>query len=263
MSLDDKQYNTLLNTIKKNIPSDCSAYDAINKASKNTHQTLSSKKFSLSDYEAYRNNIEFVNSFYEQIIIDERKYFEGKYGKKVYNFLKKQREAYLKENKIDEDAIVCKKCPPGPDGCNVGCVVKPPEGEGDEESGGVVVNKSKDDFMSYLMSINPIPNTDILYKKIEYRNEEHEWLSTINNWLTFLYFALLLVLFSLLAVSGKLFLRERFILYLFLVVLPFAFPYLFEILKYLFGYLFPNVSTHGPKNAFLEVKTDLIDSYNV
>jgi hypothetical protein len=255
--MDDKQYNTLLTNLKNKIPSDCAAYEDIRKKSRTTTDVLGATTFSLSDYEAYRNDIEFVNSFNEQVRVDERNYFEKKYSKNVYNYLLAQRSAFKEQQaKLKED-LIC--------GSYKKTLAELQTKYDKKEACTKDGVKDSGRFMSYLMSQTPIENPETTYKKIEYRNEAHEWLSTINNGLTILYFVLLLVMFGILASTNNLLFKERFKLYLFLGVLPFAFPYLFELLKYLYGYVFPDSPTHGPKNAFLDTKNNniMVDSFNI
>jgi hypothetical protein len=255
MSQDTKLLNIVTTGINDKIPSDCAAYENVRNRSRVGKTALGAATFSLSDYEAYRNNIEFVNKFNEQILIDEKNYFDKKYGEKVYNFLLTQRQAFKEEQLKDKEKSMCS---------NYINLLAELQKKYDDQA--VCNNPPPQDsgrFMNYLLSLNPIQNPDTTYRKIEYRNEAHELLSTINLWLTILYFVILAVMLGLLSAANKLLLRERFKLYLVLVVLPFVFPYLFELLKYLYEYLFPNTPHHGPKDAFLEIKTNPVDSFNV
>jgi len=256
--LSDTQLNEVTKSIAKNIPTDCSAYEDRRNKSNNYNAILGKTTFNLSSYEAYRNDIEFVNSFNEQLLIDEKKYLEEKYGPKVYAFLLSQRQSFKEQQtKLKED-LMCRSFKQAlaelQKSYNEKEDCKPQETKTNSDSG---------KFMSFLMSQNTIQNPETTYKKIEYRNEAHELLSTINHWMTVFYFVILIVMLALLAASSKLLLKERFILYLFLLVLPFVFPYLFQLLKYLYGYIFPDSSSHGPKDAFLDTKTELVDSFNV
>lgn len=253
--MDTTQFNTLLKSVKNNIPSDCAAYEDIRKKSTTNKAVLGAATFSLSDYEAYRNDIEFVNSFNEQLLVDERNYFEKKYSKKLYQFLLSKRAVYTEQQTNIKKETICKSY--------IDSLSELHRKFDDQEECNTKPIQDSGKFMNYLLSLSPIQNPETTYRKIEYRNEAHEWLSTINGWLTILYFVILFVMLAVLASSNKLLLYERFKLYIFLIVLPFAFPYLFEFLKYLYEYLFPNTPNHGPKNAFLEIKTNPIDSFNI
>jgi len=253
MSLDDKQFNTLLSTIKKNVPTDCAAYNDIRAKSMKSTTVLGKTTFNLSDYEAYRNDIDFVNSFNEQVLVDERNYFEKKYTPKVYSYLLAQRQAFKVQQKKLQEELMCSSYKTDLANAASSC----------NKNASNANNQAAKDFMNYLMKQTHIPNPDTTYKKIEYRNEAHELITTINNWMTILYYILFIVMIVLLAVSNKLMARERFMLYLFLAVLPILFPYLFQWIKYLYGYVFPDSPTHGPKNAFLESKGANVDSFNI
>jgi hypothetical protein len=252
--LTDEQYNTMLKNIEKNIPSNCSAYEEIRKRSQVNTEVLGSSTFKMSEYEAYRNDIEFVNSFKEQVLVDERNYFIKKYGDKVYNFLLAQRAEYKEQQRLMRFNTLCGTLQTNLANCQASV---PTNGACVKED-----NSDKFRFLDYLLKRNPVENPEVTYKKIEYRNEAHELLSTINHWMTILYFIILVVMLGLLSMSQRLFLRERALLYLFLVVLPFAFPYLFQIVNYIYNYLFPHSPTHGPKNAFLDTESKR-DAFNM
>jgi hypothetical protein len=66
----------------------------------------------------------------------------------------------------------------------------------------------------------------------------------------------------LLASSGKLLIKERFLIYLLLVVLPFLYPFVFDFFKKIFVSFFASKELHGPKNAFVELPPPNIDGYN-
>lgn len=255
MSLNEKQYNQVLTNIQANIPTDCAAYENIRKKSNTYTGVLGATTFSLSDYEAYRNDIEFVNLFTQQVLVDEKNYFEKKYGPKIYQFLLTQRQAFREQQAKMKEEATCKTYINALGKLQEKCDQKaaPPKDDSTGVSGR---------FMKYLLSQSPIENPDTTFRKIEYRNEAHEWLSTLNLWMTILYFILLLLMIILLAVSNKLFLRDRFMLYVFLVVLPFAFPYLFKFLVFLYEYMFPDSPSRGPKSAFVDIKKP-IDGFDI
>jgi hypothetical protein len=259
MPISDAQMNAVLTKIADNIPSDCATYDNVRKKSLNTVSSLNAKTFEVSDYEAYRNDIEFVNSFNEQVLIDERNYFTKKYSPEVYAFLLAQRTKYIEKKKEISEKAACGLCPFDQSKCSNVVDVKI------IQANALQAKKCKEstDFLGYLLKQLPLEKPETTYKKVEYRDEAHEFLSTMNKLLTVFYFVLLFVMLFLLSATQRLMLRERFMLYLFLVVLPFAFPYLFSFLKYLYFRMFPQEETHGPKNAFLENQDTPIGSFNV
>jgi len=254
MTISPDQMNELMNKISANIPTDCAAYEDIQKKSNEKTPLWGSTEFNISDYEAYRNDIEFVNSFADQVILDESKYFVNKYSQKVYDYLLQQRVSYTSKMRTQQVTALCgsststtgsntlANCP---NVCNSVEQIEKNKECADSQT-----------FLSYLtnqLSSSAI-RPETTYKKIEYRNEAHELLDSINYWMTVLYFILLLVMLILLLTSNRLNLRSRFPLYLFLLVLPIIFPYLFEGLKYIYKYLFTeiNTPTRGPQDAFIE-----------
>ncbi len=246
MPLSDDQMNTILSNINENIPSDCSTYNDIRRKSEQETPILGKDAFNISDYEAYRNDIEFVNSFTDQVLIDEAQYFKNKYSAKVYEYLLDRRREYTSQEKIQSTTALCG------DAKSQCATVDPVLTE--EEKAEKEKCKESQDFLSFLLnqtqSKKPRPET--IYKKIEYRNESHEFLITMNSFLSLLYFAILAFVILLLAATNRLLLSERFLLYLFLFLLPFLFPYFFEGAKYIYQSTIQSTPDHGPKDAFLE-----------
>ena len=79
MPLDNEQFNTLMQNISANIPTNCGAYEDIRKKSQQATPLPGSTRFNISSYEAYRNDIEFTNSFIQQVLLDEENYFLTKF----------------------------------------------------------------------------------------------------------------------------------------------------------------------------------------
>jgi len=265
MPVSDEQMNRILANIAEKIPSDCSTGRRIHKGSTIPGVSLNSAEFDISKYEAYRNDIEFVNSVNEQLLADEKVYFEQKYGEKVYNFLLTQRNAYITEVKRIEKEEQLKSCPKQTNQTRY-CPkdVSGMDLSGTDLSGCIPYNKSdaskssQKQLFNFLEKNFPLQNADTTFKKIEYRDESHEMLSSTNKIITIVYFCVLAAMFLFLAISHKLFLRERAIVYLFLIVLPFLFPFLFDMLKKLYYAVVPANPSYGPRNAFLENRDTLL-----
>jgi len=269
MQLSTDQMNELMKNISSNIPTNCGAYEDIRRKSEKTNPILGINKFKISDYQAYRNDIEFTNAFMEQVLIDEKQYLENKYGIKVYKYLLDRRKEYIEKQKIllkarlcvveDSDKLDENGNPIPGSGTGKGSTCPPNTCNNPEH------NKFGENFNFLQYLLNKTNSTfttpETTYKKIEYRNEAHELLVTINKVMTLLYFALLVFMIGLLVVTNRLEIKQRFPLYLFLFVLPFVFPYLFQGLKYLYEMVFPPNPTQGPKNAFLaNPQTPLVKS---
>jgi hypothetical protein len=87
--------------------------------------------------------------------------------------------------------------------------------------------------------------------KTKYRLEEHKKLKTISNIITITYYSFLIVLFMLLFSSSNLLINERWMLYLFLILLPFIYPWVFMGIISLKNAMFQNNET-GSKTSFID-----------
>jgi hypothetical protein len=248
MPISDEQMNTIMQNISENIPTNCSAYDDIQRKSNTRAELLGSNQFNIPSYQAYRNNIEFVNSFTEQVLTDEREYFVKKYSQKVYDFLLSQRLEYRAKQLSMNTESTCKSCPQTN---TTGAGAIPPNTCNNPDHRTCSDTTSFFDYLKRQVNTT-ITRPETTYKKIEYRNEAKELLDKINYGLTILYFVIFVCLMILLVSTNRLFLKQRFMLYLFLFLLPFVFPYLFEGIKFLYRYLFPDTPTRGPSNGFIE-----------
>jgi hypothetical protein len=256
----DDEYNQLLRSFIDKIPSECDAYESVRKSSRTPSNATGAATFKLTDFEAYRNDIEFVNAFPTQLFIDEENYFVKKYSRKVYNYLLSKRSSHSIQKGIDRDNTNCASWS--------GLTAQPCKIDAEMCESEICLNHnrlgedSKNKYVDELLRENPVENPSTILKKAEYRSESHTWLSTINRWITYLYFAVLIGLLLFLFMKKELKLSERFMVYFFLIILPFLFPYLFELLAQGYLWIFPNGAIHGPKNAFLDTANP-IDSYNI
>ena len=253
----DQEFNNMLSSIAAKIPTQCDAYESIRKQSETPLNLPGSRLYNLNDFEAYRNDIEFVNSFPKQILIDEEKYFVKKYSSKVYQALLSTRDTHMT---AIENAIKTKL------GCTVGtaCVVSKTTcmSDGCKEFWSDTSQKTKNEYVTELLNQNPLERPATIQKKVEYRKDAHGLLSSINGWMTFLYYGLLVGMILIFLIKGELHLKERFLMYLGLAILPFLFPYLFDLLVYLYLGVFPENKIQGPKDAFVEVPIT-VESYNI
>ena len=110
-------------------------------------------------------------------------------------------------------------------------------------------------FYSYLDDKNINPHVN--YKKIEYRNIEHQKLYTINKILDILYYCFYFS-FVIIIIFTKNLGREHFLTYLFIGLIPIIYPFLFKFIKIFINY-FSNLS-HGPKNAFIDINNTIYGS---
>ena len=230
---------------------DCKGYNSVS-SKKYQYDYVPGEKNSSNDelFNIYKNDVEFVNSFQEQVRDDEKRYFEQKYGPTVYQYLINKRLGFNEDIQKHLDDL---KIPTCNDNSNTNDVIK----KNDE-----INLKNFNDLYAKLSHFYPSINSSTTYRKIEYRDKEHELLMTINSIINIIYYVLLFFMAILLASSGKLLIKERFLIYLLLLVLPFLYPYIFDFFKKIFVSLFVTKELHGPKNAFIELPPPNIDGYN-
>jgi hypothetical protein len=116
------------------------------------------------------------------------------------------------------------------------------------------------DTVSTILSNNTSDKDDYttIARKIDYREIEYNKLKKINSIINIIYYTAVLLLFLLLFSENNLLLKERFLFYILLLLIPYLYPWIYNLIKTLWNALFPNVSTTGPKNAFLNnINTNL------
>ena len=202
-------------------------------------------------FNIYKNDVEFVNSFQEQVRVDEKAYFEKRYGPKVYAYLIEKRRGFNEYN----DSL-------GPNADPNKCNNK-------DISGNKIIykvdeKKQDQDFKNLYDKLShffPSVDATTTYRKIEYRDKEHEILMLANTIINAIYYSLFFFMVILLASSNRLLFKKRFLIYLFLLILPFLYPYVFMFFKNIFTRMFNEKPSHGPKNAFIETPPPNIDGY--
>ena len=112
--------------------------------------------------------------------------------------------------------------------------------------------KHGDDLVAMLSKYIPKTNADATYQKIEYREAEFQKLKNINNIINIVYYIGVVFLFVLLFTSNNVFLKERFLFYIFLLVFPFLYPWVYLFVIKIWTYLFPDKLFSGPTNAFID-----------
>jgi hypothetical protein len=105
--------------------------------------------------------------------------------------------------------------------------------------------------MSFL---NQNESSNVIYEKIEYRNIEHEKLYNINKLIDVLFYSFYFAFVLIMICIGNT-KKEYFLIYLFVGLIPFIYPFMFKFLLYINKYLTYNV--HGPKNAFVDITNTL------
>jgi hypothetical protein len=231
----------------------------------------------------YRNNIEFSNSLREQLLADEEVYFVNKYGSAFYNYLITKRKEYLDSLDVSSN-VNTEQCTNTE---TIRTYIRDASGNitettqsnyipgnnnsGNNDSSGNYFQSQEqcnndnglqyyDMFSKYIPHIDP----NVINRKIEYREKEHDFLMKINSIMNIVYYILFFLMIILLIGGNNLQFSQRYIFYLFLLILPFLYPYVFKILSYLYNYFTDIKNIHGPKNAFLDTNGEynLVDAYN-
>ena len=96
-------------------------------------------------------------------------------------------------------------------------------------------------------------NSQTNFRKTEYRSEEHDKLKSINRTINIIYYSCIILLFMLLFTDNNLYLKERFIFYIFLIILPYLYPWIFMYTIKLKNVIMPTITYTGPKNAFIDI----------
>ena len=192
--------------------------------------------------EKYTALVESGNEYINNLLTTESTYFINKYGVDIYKVLLSDRLTYLDGLKnsptfqidVTYNAII--------DSINI---------LNQDLSGSTYA-------MNTLNTYLPSFDTNSIYREIEYRDNEYKNLQQVNNYINISYYIGFIILLVLLYSSDNLFLKERGLLYLILVLLPFIYPWLFVFSKK----LIPSFSYNGPVNAFLDTNTNTTTSFS-
>jgi len=252
LARDEQSKDRILSNANEALYDDCKNYNNFT-SSKDINYFRPPNVKNLNTYDLfilYKNGVEFTNSFREQILQDEKNYFEKKYSKIVYKYLLDKRSEFNNDN----DALL--KTDPN---------LCPTITNKTDVSGNVPNDYVNNIKLLYdkLTQLNPQIQADTTYRKIEYRDAEHKLLMTVNDFINIIYYVLLFIMVILLASSNRLLIKERFLVYLLLIILPFLYPYIFDYCKKIFNSLFISKPIHGPKNAFVEIPPPNVDAFNI
>jgi len=116
---------------------------------------------------------------------------------------------------------------------------------------------------SYLNTYLPSYDANPIYKQIEYTNDEFIFLQKVNFYINLAYYIFFTIFILLLISSNNLYLGERFILYIFLAILPVLYPWVYIIFRNIWRTLFPVVDYGGPKQIDTNTNTITMFSNNV
>jgi hypothetical protein len=122
--------------------------------------------------------------------------------------------------------------------------------------------KTGDEMTDLLTNYLPINNAQTTYEKVEYRDEEHHKLKSINRIINIIYYCGVVLLLLLLYTENNLLIGERYPLYIFLILLPYLYPWIYKFTGKLWGFIVPSFDYTGPKNAFID-KTPKENTYDI
>jgi hypothetical protein len=264
VSNNETRKNDIINNVYKSLPSECKNY-VRSLDSKYTKSIYSGTLYG-SIFSNYKNDVESANTIPEKILADEREYFTKKYSDSVYNYLLTQRErnfsiknAILEQLNYDASYSDLQNII-GNNDLNL-LVTNSMDSKTDTE------NRTMVDMFNKFSKYMPETNPELTYRKIQYRDMEHDKLKWINNMMNIVYYSLLITLFLILYSSENLHFKERFLLYFFLIIAPLIFPFVYNFIKKIFNWFGNSVNPiHGPKNAFLNSADDhkpIFDGHNI
>ena len=204
-------------------------------------------KMAIQQYKSnYYKMIEDNNASSSNTLTKESSYFIAKYGSNIYNQLLEYRLRYLNPTTTQSDGF--------------------------DLTGYFQVLESISALNQVLTIDKPMLNildtylpeydANTLYREIEYRDVEYAKLSKINYYVNILYYCAFVVLILLLFSSGNLLLRERFVLYIFLGLLPILYPWAFMLSRRIFNYIYPSFQYNGPVNAFVDTNTNITTMFS-
>jgi hypothetical protein len=125
-----------------------------------------------------------------------------------------------------------------------------------------VLNLSEniDTSLNYLFSYlkTQALSSDVIYEKIEHRDNEHEKLYTSSKVFDIIFYCFYFS-FVIIMICTENIKREHFLIYLFVGLIPFIYPFVFKFVHYLIKYV--SNDPHGPKNAFVDINNTII-AYN-
>lgn len=184
----------------------------------------------------YYNQIDQNNELANNALSAEAAYFISKYGKEIYKTLLQERARYI----------------------------TPPEDTTSYDIQGYSRALESINILNQVITIDtplynvldkylPDHDSNTIYREIEYRDNEYAKLSALNYYLNIFYYCLFIILILVLFSSDKLFLRDRFVVYLGLAILPILYPWIFMLFRRIFIFIYP--SYNGPVNAFVDTTT--------
>jgi len=204
----------------------------------------------------YFDKVEEGNRYISELNTIEEKYFTTKYGNQIWEYIKTQRELYIKRSTTP----VCSSDTT----LNVSELYKDLMSEYEIYSNFnkkkidktvTVINKNINEIESDMNQMNN--QSEINKRKLEYRNVVTNKTMRYSNYVTVIYYFILICIFIFLYVKDSLNFNKNKILYIIVVLFPLLYKYCFALLVYLYNTVKNNIISSGPKNAFLNDNDNL------
>ena len=189
--------------------------------------------------QAYFDKVEEGNKYIHELQTAEEDFFIEKYGSRIYNYLKEQRN-------------------------NVGVIA-----DGDDEdltdlSYADLKQALEDEWALYQdlsnvdtsqlnsQDISQSDYAELDRRQIFYRNEVTSDVLNMSNYVTYGYYFIVIMFLLFLYSNNVLFLYKNKFLYAFIIIFPFIYRYVFNAIILLYNELYKFLHNSGPKNAFLK-----------
>jgi len=194
----------------------------------------------------YFDDVNNETTYINKLLDDEQTYFIGKYGRTIYKKLLNIRKEYIK-NDVQPD--------PFPD-ASFSMILE-------VINDLVNIQKLNPPVYEYLKTYLPSFDANAINRQIEYKTESFDILVRINFYVNLLYYILFIIMILLLYTGNILQLRERFVIYIFLAILPYLYPWIFLFFRKLKDYFFPIVDRGGPTQVDTNTNVLTMFSNNV
>lgn len=255
-----------LNYSKKKLRKICpSLFSKVNKSGKSVldyDYTGEGKEDKLLNFQKkYYKKVEQGNRYINQLKNIEKAYFEEKYGAQVYNYIKKQRNKYIKKKSRNRSTASCADGSSNEKFCDIYDKMKKQYEiysviNSDDSNKKIKIVKQNLNMMDEELS-EMNNKTELDKRKIKYRNSIIYKTTIYSNYVTILYYIILICVFVFLYVNELLNFKQNRNFYITLIILPLLYKYIFSLLVYLYNLIRKYTIKNGPKNAFLNENSKL------
>lgn len=187
--------------------------------------------------------VEEGNGYLTRLREAEEAFFKKKYGENIYNYLNNQRG--LEASSSSTTNV------PGENGISDHSDLK--QALQDEYE---IYNTLKKISIqdSYNSGDDLNQNLDINNRKMIYRNEVTNDVIKKANYITYIYYFIIVSFIMFLYANDGLKINENKVLYVIIIVFPFIYRTLFNAIIWSYNQIYTSMKTKGPKNAFLNDK---------